>query len=357
MDYGRKTITNILQSLVTILTNVVTIGGILKDIPDLRTSSISRINSKFEKLKKLELHLERNGEAAVRLQRKLLNGEAMESLNRSNYVRLGMASTAIRQRLGSGCASNCLIGFEAGIAAVLGWLYLAYSQKNDDMVSLKLLLAFFVVLLTIGLTVAAGVRIYAHITLNRQFRFDMRDYSINAEGETGALPQETMDRSFESLVEYEDRRSKWKLLCCIAWLLLTFVSLAYACIVNDMIPVQPFMDLFGLGRKDALDRLGEITACTYLCSIIALLIIAIRVPFLLPEKRTGTRWNQRNLTGTMPTTVTGAPDPRPVTTQMNDSVPMLNSPSVSAGNDEHPSLLAPTNGGWASCIFVADLCC
>lgn len=173
----------------------------------------------------------------------------MESLNRSNYVRLGMASTAIRQRLGSGCASNCLIGFEAGIAAVLGWLYLAYSQKNDDMVSLKLLLAFFVVLLTIGLTVAAGVRIYAHITLNRQFRFDMRDYSINAEGETGALPQETMDRSFESLVEYEDRRSKWKLLCCIAWLLLTFVSLAYACIVNDMIPVQPFMDLLDLAGK------------------------------------------------------------------------------------------------------------
>ena len=285
MDYGRKTITNILQSLVTILTNVVTIGGILKDIPDLRTSSISRINSKFEKLKKLESHLERNGEAAVRLQRKLLNGEAMESLNRSNYVRLGMASTAIRQRLGSGCASKCLIGFEAGIAAVLGWLYLVYSQKNDDMVSLKLLLAFFAVLLIMGLTVAAGARIYAHITLNRQFRFDMRDYSINAEGETGALPQETMDRSFESLVEYEGRRSKWKLLCFIAWLLLTFVSLAYAYIVNDMIPVQPFMDLFGLGRKDTLDRLGEITACTCLCSIIALLITAIRVSFLLPEKK------------------------------------------------------------------------
>lgn len=113
----------------------------------------------------------------------------------------------------------------------------------------------------------------------------MRDYSINAEGETGALPQETMDRSFESLVEYEGRRSKWKLLCVIAWLLLTFVSLAYACIVNDMIPVQPFMDLFGLGRKDTLDRLGEITACTCLCSIIALLITAIRVSFLLPEKK------------------------------------------------------------------------
>ena len=146
-------------------------------------SSVSRVDSEFEKLKKLESFLGRDEEEAVHLKRRLLTDRAAESLQRSIYVQQGL-NKPIRQTLGFGCVSSCLIGFEAGMAGVFGWLSWIYSQKNDDMVSFKLFLAFLVVLLVIGLTVAIGDRIYSHIALNRQFRLDMRDRPHNVEGET-----------------------------------------------------------------------------------------------------------------------------------------------------------------------------
>ena len=197
-------------------------------------SSVSRVDSEFEKLKKLESFLGRDEEEAVHLKRRLLTDRAAESLQRSIYVQQGL-NKPIRQTLGFGCVSSCLIGFEAGMAGVFGWLSWIYSQKNDDMVSFKLFLAFLVVLLVIGLTVAIGDRIYSHIALNRQFRLDMRDRPHNVEGETDDPLQTTMDGSFDRLIRSERIRFKWKLLCIIAWFLIAFVLLADAYINNGMI--------------------------------------------------------------------------------------------------------------------------
>ena len=247
-------------------------------------SSVSRVDSEFEKLKKLESFLGRDEEEAVHLKWRLLTDRAAESLQRSIYVQQGL-NKPIRQTLGFGCVSSCLIGFEAGMAGVFGWLSWIYSQKNDDMVSFKLFLAFLVVLLVIGLTVAIGDRIYSHIALNRQFRLDMRDRPHNVEGETDDPLQTTMDGSFDRLIRYERIRFKWKLLCIIAWFLIAFVLLADAYINNGMIPIQPFMDLFGRNEKDTLDLLGCIMIYTHLTSIVTLLIAAIRVPLLSSKEK------------------------------------------------------------------------
>lgn len=187
--------------------------------------------------------------------------------------------------LGCGCISSCLFGFEIGLATVLGWLFFVYSQKNDDMVSFGLLIGFLAVLLTMGLTVATGNWIYAHITLNRQFRLDMQDRSRNAEGETDASLQKVMDKSFNRLTEYERRKSKWKILCVIEWFLIAFFPLAYACIINELVPIQPFMDIFRLSKEGTLNRLSEITVCTFSVSLIASYITAIRVLLLSPDKK------------------------------------------------------------------------
>lgn len=264
------------------LTAITALLGFFKTLPDLRTLSISRIDSEFEKLKKLESHLGRDEEAAVHLQRKLLTDRAAENLHRSIYVQWGMSKPIA---LGCGCISSCLFGFEIGLATVLGWLFFVYSQKNDDMVSFGLLMGFLAVLLTMGLTVATGNWINAHIALNRQFRLDMQDRSHNMKGETDASLQKAMDKSFDHLAEYERRKSKWKILCAIEWFLITFLLLAYACITNGLIPVQPFMDLFGLSKEGALNRLSEITVCAFLVSFVAAYITAIRVLLLSPDKK------------------------------------------------------------------------
>lgn len=268
----------ILPFATAVLSLVVALIGLVKARPDLGMPSISRVDSEFEELKKLESHLGRDTEAAIRLRRKLLTSKAMEALYRRNYVQQGMTTT-IRQRLGFGCFSASLVGAEIGIAIVLGVLFFSHPQKDDSALSFRLYLAFSAVLLIAALTAAAGNWIYARITLNRQFRLDMLERSHNMEDETDTSLQDAMNGSFERLVEYEKRRFMWKLACFFEWLLIAFIPCVYPFILNKWIPVQPVMDLFGLD----MDRLGGIMACIYLVSLFFSLITAIFV-LLFPPK-------------------------------------------------------------------------
>lgn len=257
------------------------IGLLVKALPDPGMPGISRISSKFENLKKLESHLGRGEEAAVHMQRKILAGDAREALCHNVYVRQGMDRKEIRQRLVFGCFSASLVGFELGVAIVLGYLCWIHSQKDNDVVSLKLSLAFIAILLMIGLTVAAGDWIYAHITLNRQFRFDMRDYSRKTEDATDASLQETMDRSFVSLIDYERRRFKWKFVCLAAWFAIASDLTAYSFILNGLIP----KDLLGLDKAGALDGLSTTAVIVYLIAFLAFVIAGIAVLCISPKDK------------------------------------------------------------------------
>lgn len=254
-------IMKLLPFITVVLSLVVALIGLVKTLPDLGMPGISHVTSKLENLKKLESHLGHDNEATVRL-RRLLTDEAMKTICRKIYVRQGMIRQAARQRLRLGYISSCLFGFELGMVTVSACLFCIHSQKDDNALSFRLFLAFFAVLLIAGLTAAGGQWMHAHMMLNRQFRLD-------TEGKMEASLLETMDESFARLEKYEKETFKWKLFGGIAWFLITFFLLTYTFIINNSIPVKPFMDHFGYDDKtDALNAISMFVVFIYLFAAI-----------------------------------------------------------------------------------------
>lgn len=170
---------SIFSFLAALLTAIGSFLGLLRISPDwfpaFGKSSISSINSKFEETTKLESNLEGRGESAIRLRKKGLADEALETLSYKIYMRDGIRFISNRGKVGCGCISCCLIGFEIGIAAVLLLLSCAFSQEEDEDTASRYFIAFIVVILVILMTVKACCWIYARIALNRQFRLYMRN--------------------------------------------------------------------------------------------------------------------------------------------------------------------------------------
>lgn len=127
---------SIFSFLAALLTAIGSFLGLLRISPDwfpaFGKSSISSINSKFEETTKLESNLEGRGESAIRLRKKGLADEALETLSYKIYMRDGIRFISNRGKVGCGCISCCLMGFEIGIAAVLLLLSCAFSQEEDE---------------------------------------------------------------------------------------------------------------------------------------------------------------------------------------------------------------------------------
>lgn len=138
---------SIFSFLAALLTAIGSFLGLLRISPDwfpaFGKSSISSINSKFEETTKLESNLEGRGESAIRLRKKGLADEALETLSYKIYMRDGIRFISNRGKVGCGCISCCLIGFEIGIAAVLLLLSCAFSQEEDEDTAKQILHSFY----------------------------------------------------------------------------------------------------------------------------------------------------------------------------------------------------------------------
>lgn len=231
---------SIFSFLAALLTAIGSFLGLLRISPDwfpaFGKSSISSINSKFEETTKLESNLEGRGESAIRLRKKGLADEALETLSYKIYMRDGIRFISNRGKVGCGCISCCLIGFEIGIAAVLLLLSCAFSQEEDEDTASRYFIAFIVVILVILMTVKACCWIYARIALNRQFRLYMRNRWHDGEDGADDSLQMMMEKSHGCLLAYEKKRGKYKAAVTVLWVMLVVFPLTSA-FVEDLKPL------------------------------------------------------------------------------------------------------------------------
>lgn len=277
---------SIFSFLAALLTAIGSFLGLLRISPDwfpvFGESSISSINSKFEETAKLESNLEGRGGSAIRLRKKGLADEALETLSYKIYMRDGIRFISNRGKVGRGCISWCLIGFEIGIATVLFLLFCAFSQKEDEDAASIIFVAFIVVILVTVLTVKACCWIYARIALNRQFRLYIRNRWHDGEGRADDSLQMMMEKSRECLLAYEKKRGKYKAAVFVLWIMFTVFPLTSA-FVEDLKPladtsfVKFLIKTFNLTWEDIPNILS--TAAVWVCvgCLYLLLFIACMV--------------------------------------------------------------------------------
>lgn len=263
---------SIFSFLAALLTAIGSFLGLLRISPDwfpaFGKSSISSINSKFEETTKLESNLEGRGESAIRLRKKGLADEALETLSYKIYMRDGIRFISNRGKVGCGCISCCLIGFEIGIAAVLLLLSCAFSQEEDEDTASRYFIAFIVVILVILMTVKACCWIYARIALNRQFRLYMWNRWHDGEDGAGDSLQMMMEKSHGCLLAYEKKRGKYKAAVTVLWVMLVVFPLTSAFVEDlkplaDTVVVKFLIKTFNLTWKDIPNILS--TAAVWVC--------------------------------------------------------------------------------------------
>lgn len=209
---------SIFSFLAALLTAIGSFLGLLRISPDwfpaFGKSSISSINSKFEETTKLESNLEGRGESAIRLRKKGLADEALETLSYKIYMRDGIRFISNRGKVGCGCISCCLIGF------------------------------------------------------NRQFRLYM--WNRWHDGEDGADDslQMMMEKSHECLLAYEKKRGKYKAAVTVLWVMLVVFPLTSAFVEDlkplaDTVVVKFLIKTFNLTWKDIPNILS--TAAVWVC--------------------------------------------------------------------------------------------